>query len=152
MDIKLAAMIGPYEVNQTQVEYVRQSGFSLRVLDLNTMEIAVIDDKVQTQIGLAYSIGYVRPFFEWISPDEIIYQNMKPVDRNEAEYVLKCANIKDKTTTEWLTTKTRLKTGGGNMSCDWFTGQIYFQDYLLDIKNKELLPKVQITLLKETSK
>jgi hypothetical protein len=90
------------------------------------------------------SISHGQPPFEWISENEILYQHMVPVDWKESQYVLKCANIKDKTTTEWLTKKLPLTLDGGKISYDWLMGEIYFQDFLVDIKNKTLLPKKDI--------
>ncbi len=146
----LAAMIGPYLGNQISSQS-RQPGNSLKVLDLDTMKITIIDDKVQVQLSPHSSIGYVRPPFDWISNDEILYQNMIPIKLGESQYVLKCANIKNNTTTEWLTKQLPLTIGGGNLSCDWFTGEVYFQGFLVDLKNKILLPKIDSCSIKQDS-
>jgi hypothetical protein len=147
---KLAAMIGPYEVNQTQVEYVRQSNFSLRVLDINTMKTTIIDDKVNVAISALASTGDTPPF-EWISPEEILYQNIITVDWKESQYVLKCANTTNITTTEWLTKTCPLTTRSGKISCDWFTKQVCYNDFIVDINNRALLPIISNYVIKRDS-
>ena len=148
---KLAAMIDPNQQNQRPPQS-RHSDYSLRVLDLDTMKIRVIEDNLKVQINPRSSLDYGWPSFEWISSNEILYQNMVPIDLSKSQYILKCANIKDNKTIQWLTKQLPLTTiGGGNLSCDWLTGEIYFHNFLVDIKNKTLLPITSNFLVEKTS-
>ena len=137
---KLAALKNPNQQNQRPPQS-RESDYSLRVLDLDTMKIRVIEDNLKVQINPRSSLDYGWPSFEWISSNEILYQNMVPIDLSKSQYILKCANIKDNAITEWLTKQLRLTLDGGSLSYNWLTGELYFQDFLVDIKNKTLLPK-----------
>jgi hypothetical protein len=105
-----------------------QQVYSLRVLDLETMEAGELDDQVVIEISPVSSMLPI-PSFEWISSQEIIYQHMIPEDVNEsgffrtdAEYVLKQVNIESGEITELVRNRLPLTLNGGYIDYNWFTG------------------------------
>ncbi len=124
----------------------RRSSFSLRVLDLETMKVTELDDEVMVEISVWSSFGGGTPPFEWISAQDILYQHMIPEDvdeggfRHEAQYVLKCANVKSKKVTEWVKKRLLLTLDGGNMRRNWFTGELRYHDFSIDARRRVLVP------------
>jgi len=105
-----------------------QQIYSLRVLDLETMQVAELDDQVVIALHPASSM-LPAPSFEWISAQDIIYQHMIPEDVNEgwlfsthAEYVLKNVNIETGQITELVRNRLPLTLFGGYIDYNWFTG------------------------------
>jgi len=105
-----------------------QQVYSLRMLDLETMQAVELDDQVVIEISPVSSMLPI-PSFEWISAQEIIYQHMIPEDVNEgglfrthAEYVLKNVNIETGEITELVRNRLPLTLDGGYIDYNWFTG------------------------------
>ena len=61
--------------------------------------------------------------------------------RLEAPYVLKCANVKSKKVAEWFEKRLPLTMNGGNMHCEWLTGELRYQDFTVDTRGRNLLPR-----------
>ncbi|MHC4406281.1 MAG: hypothetical protein ACYTG0_42145 [Planctomycetota bacterium] len=139
----LAAMIGREQ--QVPRTASRSSSFSLRVLDLETSKATELDDKVTVEISPVSSFAGGTPPFEWISAQDILYQHMIPEDvdegrfRHEAQYVLKCANVKSTTTSEWQRKRLSLTLDGGNMCRDWLTAELRYHDFTVDTRSRSLL-------------
>ena len=105
-----------------------QQAYSLRVLDLETMQVVELDDQVVIEV-LPISSMLPIPPFEWISAHEILYQHMIPEDMNEgwlyrthAQYVLKNVNIETGEITELVQNRLPLTLNGGYINYNWFTG------------------------------
>jgi hypothetical protein len=105
-----------------------QQVYSLRVLDLETMEAGELDDHVVIALHPASSM-LPTPSLEWISAQDIIYQHMIPEDVNEgglfrthAEYLLKNVNIETGQITELVRNRLPLTLNGGYIDYNWFTG------------------------------
>ena len=101
---------------------------SLRMLDLETMQVVELDDQVVIEVSPVSSMIPI-PSFEWISAQEIIYQHMIPEDVNDgglfsthAEYVLKNVNIETGEITELVRNRLPLTLDGGYIDYNWFTG------------------------------
>ncbi len=124
----------------------RRSSFSLRVLDLETMKATELDDKVMVEISPASSFGYGTPPFEWINAQDILYQHMIPEDveegrfRHKAQYVLQCVNVKSKKITEWDRRRLPLTLAGGDIRRDWLTGELRYQDFIVDTRSHKVIP------------
>lgn len=140
----LAAMVGRDTGGPRTVSL--RSRFSLRVLDLETMKAVTLDDKVEVEIGPTSSHGGGRPPYEWVDDRRILYLHMIPADaeesewRTEADCVLKCVNVRSKTTREWARKRLRLTLGGGYMGRDWLTGELRYGDFTVDTRKRALVP------------
>lgn len=117
----LAAMLYRERLESQQI-------YSLRVLDLETMQVVELDDQVVVEVHPISSALPIPPF-EWISGQEILYQHMIPEDVNEgglfsthAQYVLKHVNIETKEITELIRNRLPLTIHGGYIDLNWFTG------------------------------
>ena len=120
--------------------------FTLRIIDLKTMKVSELDTKVALQISPVSSRGGTPPL-EWISNNEILYQDMLPqkgdsLSFNKGTYILKCCNIDTKKTSEWIRQEMPLRTDGGSLKLNPFTGNIeyMYNQYIVDVKKHSLIP------------
>ncbi len=123
--------------------------FTLKIVDLKTMTVSELDKNIKVQVsGFSSELG--QPPFEWVSNNEILYQNMLP-SKDESRsfmygtYILKCINIETKKTTDWIRQELRLTGDGGSLKLNPFTGNIeymvYEGRYIIDVKKHSLIPQ-----------
>lgn len=124
----------------------RSSRYSLRVLDLETREIVVLDDAVGVEISGKSSQSEGTPPYDWIDDHRILYQHVVPspeetgTRRDEADHVLKCVDVRNKSIDEWIRKPFYLTSDGGFMERDWFTGTLRYQDFIVDTERRVLTP------------
>lgn len=125
--------------------------YSLRIIELQTLKITELDNNIMVEISPISSIHPGHPPFEWVSNKNILYQNMLPQKSNETsfrhngEYVLKCIDIKTKKVEQWAKKIMPLTLDGGKINYDWFTGEIWFHDFIVDANNHTLIPPKPVT-------
>jgi hypothetical protein len=141
-DFKRLATMIPIEGDEEA--YLKKS-YKLRVLDLQTMKTADLDEMVTVEIGGFSSNGHGIPPFVWLDSEKVLYQHMPPSEMQNddfgVQYVLKSASIKNRTTTEWLSNRMRLTVSGGFMSVNRSNNEVNFHDYVVDIPSRSLKPK-----------
>jgi hypothetical protein len=138
-----------YASRQGKRHHERWSQYTLRLLDLPTMEVDDLDSSVSVGISVASSFGCGKPAFEWISNDEILYQRIVPdepnttaVLRHDALHIFKKANVKTREIVELFRKDLPLTLDGGSLHSNCLNGDlIYNNEWVLNPEKQTLTPK-----------
>jgi hypothetical protein len=138
-----------YASRQGEKHHESWSQYTLRLLDLSTMEVSDLDNSVIVEISPFSSFAYGRPAFEWISNDEILYQNIvanepngSAVLKHDALHIFKKANVKTRQIVELFRKDLPLTLDGGSLHCNCLNGELIYNDaWVLDAEKQTLTPK-----------
>ena len=124
-----------YASKQGKKHHERWSQYTLRLLDLSTMEVDDLDSSLSVGISVASSFAYGKPAFEWISDGEILYQHIvadesdvNAVLKNDALHIFKKANVKTRENAELFRKELPLTLDGGSLQVDPLNGQLIYND------------------------
>jgi hypothetical protein len=124
----------------------RWSQYELRLLDLSTMEVQVLDPNVGVQISASSSFACGRPPFEWISDKDIVYLDMASNEPDvistyarEAVGIFKVVDIQTTNITESFRRVLPLTLDGGSLRTNPLNGRLLYDDrHFLDLKKNTL--------------
>ncbi len=120
-------------------------GCSLRVMDLQTMEIEELVDNIHVKVSGLSSSGWRVLAFDWVNNDEIVYKDMPgnlQSSPGKGLCIFKVVNIKAKKTSEVMRTELPLTMNGGSLDMEPFDGQMICDGkFILDLESKTLFPK-----------
>jgi hypothetical protein len=130
----------------------RISNYELKSLDLRTYATKVLDDNVRVEISIFSSYEYGIPPFEWISNNQVLYQDMiaqESTKENESgsaslngQCVFKIVDIKTGNISERFRKEIRLELNGGRFETDPLTNRLTFNDsYILDYVQNKIVDK-----------
>jgi len=127
---------------------LHRSRHSLKMMELSTMMSLDLVGDIYVELPAISSFSHGLPPFEWLSDEEILYQDMEPTpDSNEsfstkALHVFKTVNVRTKVVTELFREERTMALDGGRMVYDPASGSIvYNREWIVDLKGARLVPR-----------
>jgi hypothetical protein len=126
---------------------LHETAYELKLLELATMKVAPVARDMHVVLPSISSLSRGNPAFEWISNDEIIYQDIAPGPPGEVlvlkrDHLLKIVTVATGGVRVLLRHELSLELGGGELKANAITGRIEYQRaWVLDVPGKQLLPR-----------
>lgn len=123
--------------------------YTLSVLELWTMASQELVRGIRVDLPGISSFSHGLPPFEWLSNDEVVYQDMEPNTAPGAQaysdtmmHVFKAVDVKTKAVRELFRSERTMALDGGSMVYDPVTGRIvYNREWLVDMHAMRLVPR-----------
>jgi hypothetical protein len=117
----------------------------LKLLDLETMTVRTLRQGIRVQLPAISSLSHNVPPLEWLSSEEILYQDIAPGRPDEVfavkrDHLLRIVNRASGKMRDCLRQELRLGLDGGELRANPIAGQIEYQrEWVVDVAKKKLL-------------